>query len=814
MKRHQEFLAMTVIRNIMLLVFTAVLGVFVLGGTSLYLAGEINTSASYANVNTVPSLLEIDRAAAAFTDLHALQWQRLNEPEKNSLPSYADSVAQNFSTIGKTLDRYQGELTSDEHDASLLKKLRGHLAEFTALQARFDKLIDDGDLASARTLIETSQALQTTVLSAISDLREYNLELGRKGQLQATAIENNARYIILLVSGLTLFATILVGTLLGRNLMRRLGAEPGVVQAYAARLSAGELNAKVTLKAGDTTSLMASMQQLGTSLNELMVDMNRMSSEHDKGEIDAQIDAGRFHGSYRSMAQGINDMVNGHIAVKKKAMACIRSFGNGDLSAPLEQFPGKKAFINENIELLRANVLALINEMQHMSSEHEKGDIDVMIDVERFAGSYRDIGQGINEMVSGHISVKKKAMACIRAFGEGDLSAPLERFPGKKAFINENIEQLRANILALVEDTSQISDSALIGKLDTRPDAARHQGDFRRIIVGINGSLDAIIVPITEAMDVLSAMSAGDLTRSITGDYQGKFLELKHSVNGTVEKLSEIIGEVRGSADSLSSASEEISATAQSMAQSASEQAASVEQTSASMEQMSASIAQNTENAKVTDGMAGKANKEASEGGRAVKDTVAAMKTIAEKIGIVDSIAYQTNLLALNAAIEAARAGEHGKGFAVVAAEVRKLAERSQIAAQEISEVAKNSVALAERAGNLLDEIVPSIAKTSDLVQEIAAASEEQSIGSEQINSAMSQMSQLTQQNASASEELAATAEEMSGQAEQLQELMGFFTVQTKRAGRNVSMPQISRAMSTQDQDSRSADGGFVRFGS
>ena len=202
---------------------------------------------------------------------------------------------------------------------------------------------------------------------------------------------------------------------------------------------------------------------------------------------------------------------------------------------------------------------------------------------------------------------------------------------------------------------------------------------------------------------------------------------------------------------------------------------------------MSASITQNSDNAKVTDGMASKASKEASEGGQAVAQTVTAMKQIAAKIGIIDDIAYQTNLLALNAAIEAARAGEHGKGFAVVAAEVRKLAERSQVAAQEIGELASSSVKMAEKAGKLLDEMVPSIRKTSDLVQEIAAASQEQSSGVGQINGAMGQLNQATQQNASASEELAATAEEMGGQANQLQQLMAFFKVDQDAGGHPAS---------------------------
>lgn len=327
----------------------------------------------------------------------------------------------------------------------------------------------------------------------------------------------------------------------------------------------------------------------------------------------------------------------------------------------------------------------------------------------------------------------------------------------------------------------------------------------------------AITRPIGEAVGVANQLAEGDLTAKIEASGKDETAQLLTAMKNMVAKLSQIIGEVRGAANNLSSASEEVSATAQSMSQGSSEQAASVEETTASVEQMSASINQNTENAKVTDSMSSKAATEADEGGAAVSETVTAMKSIAEKISIIDDIAYQTNLLALNAAIEAARAGEHGKGFAVVAAEVRKLAERSQVAAQEIGEVAQDSVGLAEKAGNLLDEIVPSIKKTSDLVQEIAAASEEQSSGATQINNAMEQLNNITQQSASSSEELAATAEEMSSQAEQLQQLMGFFTVKTDS---NVVSITKNKEISAKPQDQPAPqldkasgdDGEFVKF--
>jgi methyl-accepting chemotaxis protein len=285
----------------------------------------------------------------------------------------------------------------------------------------------------------------------------------------------------------------------------------------------------------------------------------------------------------------------------------------------------------------------------------------------------------------------------------------------------------------------------------------------------------SIAVPMKAAVARAERIARGDLRVSVESAHRDETGQLEAAMAEMLAKLRQVIGEVDEGARAVAQAAVQVSASCQALSQSSSEQAASVEETTASLEQMSASIGQNGENSREMARMASRGAEEAEESGRVVSETVRAMKTITERIVIIEEIAYQTNLLALNAAIEAARAGNHGRGFAVVATEVRKLAERSQQAAKEISEVASSSVRVAERSGQLISSLVPAIRKTAELVREVAAATAEQSSGVSQMNRTMGQMDDVTQRNAAASEELASTAEEMTSQAQSLRELMSFF---------------------------------------
>lgn len=291
-----------------------------------------------------------------------------------------------------------------------------------------------------------------------------------------------------------------------------------------------------------------------------------------------------------------------------------------------------------------------------------------------------------------------------------------------------------------------------------------------------------ITVPLYKGMFFAQQLSEGDLTATIEVDQQDEVGQLTKALSNMADKLRNIVQEILNGANNIASASQQMSSTSQQLSQGASEQASSVEEVSSSMEQMLSNIEQNTENAQTTEKLAINAAQSIKAGNDATNIAVMSMKDIAEKIRIINDIAFQTNILALNAAVEAARAGEHGKGFAVVATEVRKLAERSKIAADEIDDLSIKGVDVAEKAGNKLNEVVPDIIKTTHMVQEISSASIEQRSGAEQINNAIQQLNDVTQQNAAASEEMASGSEELAGQAEQLINIVNFFKIQNTTA--------------------------------
>ncbi|MBB2752208.1 UNVERIFIED_ORG: methyl-accepting chemotaxis protein [Rhizobium aethiopicum] len=317
-----------------------------------------------------------------------------------------------------------------------------------------------------------------------------------------------------------------------------------------------------------------------------------------------------------------------------------------------------------------------------------------------------------------------------------------------------------------------VASAVAIGDLNQKVEI-RTNDEIKDLVNMINTMTDNLRV----TADIAAQIAAGDLTVSPKPLSEKDTLGI--ALEQMVERLRGVVADAIVAAENVSAGSQELSSSSEQVSQGASEQAASAEEASASMEQMAANIKQNADNAAQTEKIARQSAKDAEMSGEAVSRAVQAMRTIAEKISIVQEIARQTDLLALNAAVEAARAGEHGKGFAVVASEVRKLAERSQSAASEISSMSGDTVKAAQDAGEMLGRLVPDIRKTAELVSEISAACREQDIGAGQINEAIQQLDRVTQQNAGASEQMSATSEELASQAEELQTSIAFFKVDT-----------------------------------
>jgi len=305
-----------------------------------------------------------------------------------------------------------------------------------------------------------------------------------------------------------------------------------------------------------------------------------------------------------------------------------------------------------------------------------------------------------------------------------------------------------------------------------------------------------ITAALAQVSSAAERIAAGDLDVQIDLQQKDEVGQLAETQRKMTAQLRSIMVQIQSVAEHVAAGSEEMTASSEQLSHGATQQSAAAEEASASVEEMSGSIAQNADNAAQTERIAVQTSQDAELSGGAVSKSVQAMHEIAAKISIVEEIARQTNLLALNAAIEAARAGEHGKGFAVVAAEVRRLAERSQVAAGEITKISSASVRAAEEAGEMLKATVPAIRKTSALVQEISASTREQSTGSQQISVAIQQLDQVIQQNAAAAAELSATSSEFSTQAQRLQELVSFFRISGGNEARSAHIEKPRRPAS------------------
>jgi methyl-accepting chemotaxis protein len=606
-----------------------------------------------------------------------------------------------------------------------------------------------------------------------------------------------------------------------------------VAAEYVDRISKGDIPPKITDSyKGDFNEIKNNLNQCIDAVNTLVADANLLSKAAVEGKLATRADASKHQGDFRKIVTGVNDTLDAVIGPLNVAAEYVDRISKGDIPPKItDSYNGDFNEIKNNLNNCIDGLQGLVecNAVLHkmVANDHTQ-------QVEgKYQGIFASMAQASNEVRGRLLAVTKQ----INEIAMGDTrELPELKKVGKRSEADKllpAIIECLETIDLLIKDTGALAVAAVDGKLATRADVSRHHGEYRKIVQGVNDTLDAVIGPLNVAAEYVDRISKGDIPPKITDSYNGDFNAIKNNLNvlidamneitsaaqeiskgnllitikersaqdqlmqalkAMLEKLTEVVASVQTVADQVASGSEAMTSTSEQISQGATEQAASAEEVSSSMEQMISNIKQNADNAQQTEKIAIKSAQDAKEGGKSVAETVKAMKEIAGKISIIEEIARQTNLLALNAAIEAARAGEHGKGFAVVASEVRKLAERSQMAAGEINKLSASSVSIAEQAGVMLDKMVPDIQKTADLVQEISAASKEQDAGAEQINKAIQQLDSVIQQNASASEEMSSTSEELASQAQQLQIDVAFFKIGEESSSRKSAAKSSQRS--------------------
>ncbi|GAK54373.1 methyl-accepting chemotaxis sensory transducer [Candidatus Moduliflexus flocculans] len=692
----------------------------------------------------------------------------------------------------------------------------------------------------------------TTVLEDARSIALKGIEETTHTSNQAVSLLSSASSIMIFGLILAIILAVIVAVIISRGIVIPL--QKGI--AFANAVARGDLSATVDVNQNDEIGVLANaLRGMVGTIRDVLREMEMLASAIQEGKLSARADADRFSGGWRNLVAGTNGIVEAFVPAFRLIADYLARIATGEIPPQItERYSGDFEELKNHVNAFITNLQALTEAANRISngdmslqlqkrSEHDQliiafqrmsatismlvaeagrltdaavqGKLSTRGDAAKFQGDFAKIVQGVNATLDAVIVPLNVAAEYVDRISRGDIPTPItDSYNGDFNTIKNNLNQCIAAVNGLVAEAGRLTDAAVQGKLSTRGDAAKFQGDFAKIVQGVNNTLDAVIGPLNVAAEYVDRISKGDIPEPITDEYNGDFNEIKNNLNIliaamqtitsiasemsagnlTVEamprseqdtlmqalnsmlvKLNQVVAEVKGAAENVADGSQQMSSSSTEMSEGASEQAAAAEETSSSMEEMAANIRQNAENALQTEKIAVKAAQDAEASGRAVSEMVEAMKTITQKISIIEEIARQTHMLSLNATIEAAKAQDYGKGFGVVASEVRSLAERSRTAAVEIARLTTTSTVITERASDMLKQLVPDIRKTAELVQEISAASVEQNKGTAQINDAIQQLDEVIQRNAAVSEEMSSTSEELAAQAEHLQAAVAFF---------------------------------------
>jgi len=726
------------------------------------------------------------------------QGLQMGQALRNILLDPANKTA--YENLAKAQQDFDTALSEAAAVSAVLKVHEKELTEVATLagkqrdmQKELLRQIQQGNRPAAEQILNQQETpvwreIKKRLLDALNALAESN-------QAEKLNVQAQAQSALWTGSLLSLLTAVFVaggGYWLFRRIFQILGGEPAEAARLVRRVAGGDLSVEFDPNV-EPTSLIGSLAQLVTAIRSLTAEMRKVCDAATLGHLSERSAPERYQGEYRRILQGFNETLDAMTGPLHVAADYVDRIAHGDIPPLItEQYAGEFNLLRKNLNTCIAALERMDGDVLQLARAAREGRLSARADTAAHEGAFRNIVAGFNgtlDAVTGPLGI---AADYVDRIARGDLPPKItEEFAGDFNIIKNNLNAAIDNVNALVTDVHRLALAAVEGQLSVRADAPRHHGDYRRIVEGVNGTLDAIVGPIRDVSEALAALAQGDLTHEIEASYQGDFARLKDDVNTTIRNLGLSVKSIQEATDAIHSAAREIAQSSSELSSRIEEQASGLEQAATQMDVLAATVKRNAGNAGQADRMAKTASEVAGRGGTIIHKVMETMEEIdkssrkvVEIIAVIDGIAFQTNILALNAAVEAARAGEHGRGFAVVAAEVRNLAQRSASAAKEIHTLIGESVKKVEggaklerETGETMDEIVGAVNQVTGIITGIAEESRAQSDGIGLVNQAVARVGVVTQQNTALVEMTAMSAESLEMQVASLSELVSHFRV-------------------------------------